>query len=237
MLYQNCTATHFHVKRCSHITFFKYAFYLCSAIGAGAVQANMAVFGAEQIQESKIASRYFDKYVIVINISSIFAVVVIRDIVLYRDNKYLAPSIIGASVLLVAALLFLLGYRYYIHVPPYDTVITNIIPVYKNAFETWWKYRRNTHTIANEQVNSVLSESIRSIDNLIEVEEPTASTTRYEGPARFLDFAKAAHNGKFPDRMVDDVKSLRKALIVFTLLIPYWLIYEQVNLMVKYYGV
>ena len=44
-----------------------------------------------------------------------------------------------------------------------------------------------------------------------------------------LDFAKAAHRGKFTDRVVNDVKAFRRAVIVFLLLIPYWLIYCQVG--------
>jgi len=43
------------------------------AIGVGAVQVNMAVFGAEQIQKSKITSRYFDKYMVAVNIGAIIA--------------------------------------------------------------------------------------------------------------------------------------------------------------------
>ena len=50
-----------------------------------------------------------------------------------------------------------------------------------------------------------------------------------ERPHGFLDFAKAKNNGRFIDRIVDDVKSLQKAFIVFALLIPYWLIYNQVK--------
>ena len=50
-----------------------------------------------------------------------------------------------------------------------------------------------------------------------------------EQPRTFLDFAKAVNHGNFHNRIVDDVKSLRNALVVFTLLIPYWLIYDQVK--------
>jgi len=45
----------------------------------------------------------------------------------------------------------------------------------------------------------------------------------------FLDFGKAANDGKFHDRIVDDLNSLRHAIIVFSLLIPYWLIYNEVR--------
>ncbi len=204
-----------------------YIVFVCSAIGAGAVQSNMAVFGAEQIQESKIKSRYFDKYVIVINISAIIAVFVIRAIYTNEDNFH-TPSIIAASTVLVAAVLFIIGWRYYIHVEPFDTVLMNCIPVYKNAFQTRRKYNQKIRTIDKGQVNSASSNSISTYHTRSDDDDESTATD--ERPPKFLDFAKAAYHGKFNDRIVDDVKSLRHAFIVFTLLIPYWLIYHQVRL-------
>ncbi|CAF4910303.1 unnamed protein product, partial [Rotaria socialis] len=43
------------------------------AIGVGAVQANMAVFGAEQIREQKATRKYFDKYYAVVNTGGLIA--------------------------------------------------------------------------------------------------------------------------------------------------------------------
>ncbi|CAF4454763.1 unnamed protein product, partial [Adineta steineri] len=45
----------------------------------------------------------------------------------------------------------------------------------------------------------------------------------------FLDYAKISNQGKFLDRVVDDIKSLRRIIIVFLLLIPYWLLYFQIE--------
>ena len=238
MPFQNHNTAHFNVSIYLRMFFSKYTFHLCSIIGAGAVQSNLAVFGAEQIQESKLTSRYFDKYVIVINLSSIFSVLVIREIVTSDQNgqsvdKYQIPSIIAASALFIAALLFTLSYEYYIHVPPHDTVIANIIPVYKNAFGTWRKYQRNVNTIPRGSLNSARSNPTSSVHSSIENEQ--TSRTIHSHRMKFLDFAKAPYGGDFPDRMVDDVKSLRKALILFTLLIPFWMIYQQVVTIVKYY--
>lgn len=35
--------------------------------------------------------------------------------------------------------------------------------------------------------------------------------------------------GKFDDDLVEDVKSLKKILLLFAILIPYWMIYLQVK--------
>ncbi|CAF3386932.1 unnamed protein product [Rotaria sp. Silwood1] len=50
-----------------------------------------------------------------------------------------------------------------------------------------------------------------------------------EQPISFFDYAKGTNNGRFPDRIVDDIKSLRRIIVMFLLLIPYWLIYVQSN--------
>lgn len=80
-------------------------FYRYSAIGSGAVQANMAVFGGDEIQKSKITSRYFDKYILAVNTGAIFA-----NIFFYyaQRHNYIA-YIYGASALFVATLLFIIG--------------------------------------------------------------------------------------------------------------------------------
>ncbi len=102
------------------------------------------------------------------------------------------------------------------------------IPVYKNAFETWHQYRKNERSIERRQVNSTAS-NVLNTDRGFNNEELEESTRRDGRPARFLDFAKVVNNGKFIDRIVDDVKSLQSAIIIFILILPYWLIYAQVK--------
>jgi hypothetical protein len=59
---------------------------------------------------------------------------------------------------------------------------------------------------------------------IVEDEEVTRKDQQV---STFLDYAKAMNDGKYIDRIVDDVKSLRGAFAIFILLIPYWLIYDQ----------
>jgi dipeptide/tripeptide permease len=183
----------------------------------------MAVFGAEQIQESNITSRFFDKYLVAVNIGGIFAMSA-TSFTLDNDKAYRIVYIMNASVLFASALLFIIGWRYYKHVRPYDSVITNCVPVVINALQTWRRYKQNMNSINAEHRNAVQSNLANASQSSNE-EEPT---TIDERPSVFLDFAKIVNHGKFRDGIVDDVKSLRKAFFVFTLLIPYWLIYHQV---------
>ncbi len=72
----------------------------------------MAVFGVEQIQKSRLKARYFDKYVIILNVSAIIAVLGIRS--LYRDNKqYFLSCAVEISILVLSIFLFVIGWRYY----------------------------------------------------------------------------------------------------------------------------
>jgi peptide/histidine transporter 3/4 len=181
----------------------------------------MAVFGAEQIQESKATSHYFSKYYVAVNIGAVIATLSIPLIQTDSDNQpnpnnYFYGYLVAICMLVCAAILFIIGRRYYIHIPPYDTVIMKCIPVIINAFQTRRKYYENIQTIGGNRRNrSTISD------------EGTVTTDQQS--LSFLDFAKAANNGKFNDRIVNDVKSLRRAIFVFLLLIPYWLIYYQVN--------
>ena len=194
----------------------------------------MVVFGVEQIQESRITSRYFDKYVIVVNIGSIFAVWGIRLIFdgIKEPYNYVVNCALATSMLFISILIFIMGRRYYIHVKPYDSVITQCIPVIINALKTQRQYKRQNHSIDNGRINFNSSNSISASNNLNEKEEEEKqqqSVALNEQPYSYLDFARVSNHGKFSDRIVDDVKSLRKAFFVFIILIPFWLIYTQVK--------
>lgn len=112
--------------------------------------------------------------------------------------QYFDFYIMTVSMLFMAFLLFLIGWRFYIHVEPYDSVIVNCIPVIRNAFVTWRQSERNRPTE----------------DGVV---------------GSFFDYAKIPNHGKFQDRIVDDVKSLRNTLVVTFLVVPYWIIFFQVK--------
>jgi hypothetical protein len=184
----------------------------------------MAVFGAEQIQESQITSRYFDKYMVAVNIGGIISTSAIPYIQNREGSHYLTGYIVAAAMLFIATLLFIIGRRYYIYVPPYNTAVANCIPVVINAFQSWYKYKQNRRSVDKKHTTS----SLNLMNAAYSPNESEESIRIDERPSTFLDFAKVPH-GKFPDRPVDDIKSLRGALIVFTILIPYWLVYDQVK--------
>ncbi|CAF0713867.1 unnamed protein product [Adineta steineri] len=201
-----------------------------TAIGVGAVQANMAVFGAEQIQASKVTSRYFYKYFIAVNIGAVIATLSIPLVQndsdnMTKANSYFYGYLIALFTLIISAGLFLSGFQYYIHVPPFDSVILKCIPITINAYQTWFNYRVN-----NNDNNNQRRDGYRGLWNNRNSISQEDSSFPAEQALSFLDYAKAANNGKYPDRIVNDVKALRTALIVYILLIPYWIIYFQIQI-------
>jgi len=200
-----------------YVVFLRYFFYF-SAIGAAAVRYNLIVFGADQIQESKVTSQYINKCVAAIYLADVFDDLII----LYMSDGphfYFYMYIIGIYMLFIAAVLFLVGWKYYMHVKPYNSVISNCFPVIFNAFRTWRQYKKE-HIVHN----------LNASDNFINEEEEEEQRIRTDNRrSTFLDFAKVANNGNFQDEIVDDVKSLQNALILFMLVAPYGSIRFQVR--------
>jgi len=187
----------------------------------------MVVFGAEQVQELNKPSLYFDKYVVAVNIGGILATLLVSFIQDSQSdsNRFFYGYLFAISSLIGAFLLFIVGKRFYIHIKPHDTIITKCIPVIINAFQTWRKYRADKYITMNvSRSSSPTNFLLRSMSDSVD-----QSTLINEKLPSFLDYARVCNDGKFIDRVVNDVKSLRRVIIVFLLLIPYWLICYQVE--------
>ena len=189
----------------------------------------MTVLAAEQIPASKVTSRYFDKYVFVVSVGIIIAVLIVPYI---QDKIPIAHHyklyLVMLSTIFMAALLFLIGWRYYIRIKTTETVVTHCIPVLINALQTWYRHKRkNLLYVEREMTSGSLQVSNSSISHVSDDGRESAIILRR--PLTFFDFAKTDNRGKYKHQIVDDVKTLRKAFIVFILLIPYWLLCNQVK--------
>lgn len=158
------------------------------------------------MQQLNTASRYFDKYVAVTNIGGVIAMILIPSVAAHEG--YATAMMFATGALLLSFIFFLIGCRYYIHVNPFDTVMTKCFPVVISACQSWCLYRRERRT--------------RQSDESMEMDRPSWT---------FLDFAKIPFRGRFHGRIVDNVKTVSNALAIFSILIPFWLIYNQVRSM------
>ncbi|CAF1229187.1 unnamed protein product [Adineta steineri] len=186
-----------------------------------AIQANMAVFGAEQIRGQQAIARYFNKYYIAVNTGSFLAFAIIAYI--QQNENYFLGYCISSGLLGITIILFLAGYKHYNHVKPHDSVITNFFPVFFNAFQSWRKYQPHTTRIFMRRRSS--HKAMLTSDQYENMDGSPFIVNEQRIP--FLDYAKVENNGRFQDRIVDDIKSLRRIIVMFLLLIPYWLIYLQ----------
>jgi peptide/histidine transporter 3/4 len=178
----------------------------------------MAIFGAEQIRDQKGATQYFDKYYVAVNIGSLLAFGIVAYI--QQNDNFFLGYLISTAALAVTILIFSMGHRCYIRIKPHDSVITYFFPVLINAFQTWRKYRQHYENRPSRE--AMLSNDRDDNNN-------QSAFNINERPISFFDYAKGANNGRFQDRVVDDIKSLRRIVAMFLLLIPYWLIYLQVK--------
>lgn len=193
------------------------------ALGIGAVQVNMSVFGAEQTLETKLASRYFDKYYLAVNIGATIATLSVSMIQddSYKEinvNNYFYGYLIAFLMLITSGIIFILGYRYYIHIPPYESILLKFFPVIINACQTKRNFPHDQQIRNRTRGNSWNNRSTFSEEQISDNEKTIS----------FLDYACLSNFGKFNDRTVNDMKSLYRAIVVFLLLIPYWIIYYQV---------
>jgi peptide/histidine transporter 3/4 len=126
--------------------------------------------------------------------------------------------------LILAFVLFVIGYKFYVHIKPHDSVITHFFPVVINAFQSWRNYHRNRRELNGDS-------ELHPDETVVETEGDSNVYLSFivnRSTWSFLDYAKVTYHGRFADEIVNDIKSLRRIIVVFLLLTPYWLLYVQV---------
>lgn len=205
-----------------------------SALGAGAIKSNLVIFGAEQNQdqESRLTSRYFEKYVLVANVGGALAILIVPYVqAVLPHNEYYILYIVVIVIFLLAGVLFRIGWRYYLHVPIGDSVIFYLKPVLSSACRSWYalKKHQRTKNHRRQAEGHAAATPMRKLNNFtVEDEQDETFAIREKLPS-VLDFARSQYGGACLDRHVNEVKALRSAVIVFMLLLPFWLIENQVE--------
>ncbi|XP_047489838.1 solute carrier family 15 member 4-like isoform X1 [Penaeus chinensis] len=178
-------------------------------LGVGIVKSNIAPFGAEQLRTAnpQKTRSFFNWFYWCINLGSLVGVGVItyieQDSPGICTNGFFCGYLIATVCLVVALILFIVLLPCYHIVPPEGSVLGNILKIIWESLcaqVRHWRYRHRN---------------------------PAASPLQLE--PRFLDRAKIRFGGSFHESAVDDVRSLGKLLNVFTALIPYWLVYFQME--------
>ncbi|KAL5017669.1 hypothetical protein ScPMuIL_007258 [Solemya velum] len=196
-----------------HCAWLIYTVLAIMAIGTGTVKANIAPFGADQVlgENQQKTLGFFNWFYWSINIGSLVALSVITYIQQQWDFFY---GYLAANVCLGAAVVvFCIGSCTYKRTPPAGSVLSNVCRIMKEAFRMWRKRSKYY-----SRVPKVDNSKVDNADSMVIVSKPS-----------FLDYAKVRFGGSFHDVLVDDVKKLWQILCVFLSLVPYWVVYYQME--------
>lgn len=169
--------------------------------------------------------QYFNWLYWSINLGSLLAYSALAYI--QQNSSFFLGYTIPFFCLILSFILFLVGSFSYIKNDVEKSIITRVVRIIQEAFKS--KKRQKNFIKQKEREKKMLSESEdeeRFVTYSTENEDDELAAS-YK-TISFLDNAKIRYGGRFADSDVDDVKSLKRILILFSLLIPYWIIYFQV---------
>ncbi|XP_038059324.1 solute carrier family 15 member 4-like isoform X2 [Patiria miniata] len=175
------------------------------ALGSGSLRSNLSPFGGDQVRYEgpKIIRTFFNWFYWAINVGSLIALLGVTA--LQQNVDFFKGLLVPAASLCVAAGVFVIGRTWYLSKKPMGSVLTNTSKIIIEAF----KQRKARKMMVQRQDSTELFHSQR--------------------PPSFLDMAKVRYGGSFHESMVDDVKSLKKIILVFLGLTPYWVVYFQMQ--------
>ncbi|XP_030847964.1 solute carrier family 15 member 4 isoform X2 [Strongylocentrotus purpuratus] len=178
---------------------------LLTAIGGGSVRANLSPFGAEQVKHEgpdKIRT-FFHWFYWSINIGSFIA---FGGVAFVQQNMSFYVGYLMVAVAVVLSLVvFTCGRCIFLIKDPTGSVLPNTFKIIAQAF----RRRKMRKEISNKRTSNHILSSCPKVT--------------------FLDMSKKRYGGSFHDSMVEDVKSLKKVIGVFVVLIPYWMVYFQMQ--------
>ncbi|XP_035825365.1 solute carrier family 15 member 4 isoform X2 [Aplysia californica] len=198
-------------ERCSWLV---YIILFVVAIGTGALKSNIAPFGSDQLHRSSQQAHlsFFNWFYWCVNMGSFVGLGAIAYI--EQQVNFHIGYIVCACTLSLSAIIFLTGRCSYVCRTPDGSILSNIFRIIREA----WKRKRQRQQLQRIHSKTESEGSSREIDEA-SVEERIS----------FLDYAKHRYGGIFHNSLVDDVKKLKMILAVFAVLIPYWIVYFQMQ--------
>lgn len=193
-----------------------YLVYIALAIvgaGTGILKANIAPFGADQLrgQDAENSVGFFNWYYWCVNVGTLAALGGIAYIQQTQLNGFFIGYLIAMSCLAAGLIIFISGKCSYVYRTPVGSVFTNIFKIVREA----WRIKKRKEAQRHVQGTAVHNEHT----NVVETPQPRT----------FLDHAKYSFGGTYHDQNVDDIKQLGKILVVFATLLPYWIVYYQME--------
>ncbi|XP_045171145.2 solute carrier family 15 member 4-like [Mercenaria mercenaria] len=192
-------------------------FFIALAVvgaGTGMLRANIAPFGADQLrgEGSESSVVFFNWYYWSINVGTLIALGGIAYLQQgVQTDGFFYGYLIAMCCLGAGMLIFLSGKCTYVYRKPVGSIFTNILKIIREA----WRMKKR--------------KKAQQYEHRLEFQRGQADLVPTLQPASFLDHAKFRFGGTYHDNDVDDVKQLGKILVVFAALLPYWMVYYQME--------
>ncbi|XP_018009744.1 solute carrier family 15 member 4 [Hyalella azteca] len=178
-------------------------------VGVGMVKANIGPFGAEQMGPSNqlLARNFFNWYYWCTNLGSAVGIGALayieQDSPGYCTNGFFCGYLMATGCLTVALLILLCLMPLFERHPA-----TGSSPLFNIVRITWEATR-------------------------LKIRDLTTPAAQRQPPPlvqpKFLDLAKVRYGGRFHETAVDDVRAVGAMLRLFAALLPYWLVYFQMQ--------
>ncbi|XP_071447914.1 solute carrier family 15 member 4-like [Hetaerina americana] len=191
-----------------------YVILFLVGLGVGIVKANIPPFGAEQVRHGGPESmrKFFNWYYWCINVGSIVGVGALSFVEQELPNGFFWAFLSATVCLSLALLIFCFTRPYFIVHRPTGSLLTNIIKI---TFEGISGRFRQGRSIQSSPIFAFAHKRRSPV-------QPRTS------PA-WLDYAKIRYGGSHHDSAVEDVKRLTAIFILFVCLLPYWLVFFQIE--------
>ncbi|XP_046386168.1 solute carrier family 15 member 4-like [Ischnura elegans] len=191
-----------------------YVIVFIVGLGVGIVKANIPPFGAEQVRHGGPESmrKFFNWYYWCINVGSVIGVGALSFVEQELSNGFFWAFLSATICLFIALVCFCLARPYYLIHRPTGSLLTNIVRIIFEGIAGRFRQRR-----------SIQSSPIFAFPR------QRRSRTQPRASPSWLDYAKIRYGGSHHDSAVEDVKRLGAIVILFTCLLPYWLVFFQIE--------
>ncbi|KAK3703597.1 hypothetical protein QZH41_019140 [Actinostola sp. cb2023] len=176
--------------------------FIFLSIGEGGFKANVSAFGAEQLlnHDGETYRRFFGWFYWSVNIGSFIGFSLIAWVQVQYNFKIGYSLPLGCLV--CSIIIFLIPTSKYTVNPLTGNVVTKVYGIVKEAIVLRKANRRSSTCPGLEEVMPIRS---------------------------WLDRAMCKYGGSYLDSEVLEVKTLGRISVMFLMLIPYWMIYYQMN--------
>ena len=172
----------------------------------------------------KLKVPYSNQYAVTFTIGIFLATVSSASSQLSKTSFLITYSIL-TFLLVLSAVLFFYGRRYYHRIELSESVIKYLIPVLFNAITTMLRRWQDTSSNDSNQSQDI---STNPNSNSIRINDKSNLLAKKK-PKSFISNADISYGGRYHHRIVDDVRALGRAVILFLLLVPYWVVNHQVT--------